>query len=172
ILNGLGCHVLAYDVHPQPAVVAAGATYVDLETVLFESDIVTLHCPLLPDTHHLISAKRIERMRPGVMIINTSRGGLVDARAVIDGLKSRKIGALGLDVYEEEADLFFEDRSNDLLQDDVFARLTTFPNVLVTGHQAFFTKEALQQIAKTTVESLAAFEANLPLTFQVQKLND
>jgi D-lactate dehydrogenase len=117
-----------------------------------------LHCPLLPSTHHLIGEQSLGQMKRGVMIINTSRGGLVDTRAVIDGLKSGQIGYLGLDVYEEEADLFFEDRSQTVIQDDVFMRLLTFPNVLVTSHQAFFTAEALQEIARVTALNLSQME--------------
>ena len=120
---------------------------------------MTLHCPLTPETHHLVGADLLARARPGLMLINTSRGAVVDTRAVIDGLKSERLGSLGLDVYEEEADLFFEDLSGQVLHDDVFARLLTFPNVLVTGHQAFFTHEALTAIAETTLDNVSAFEA-------------
>jgi D-lactate dehydrogenase len=117
-----------------------------------------LHCPLTPETHHIIDAKAMELMKRGVVLINTSRGALIDTRAVIQGLKSGKIGYLGLDVYEEEADLFFEDLSDKVIQDDVFARLLTFPNVVITGHQAFFTENALQKIAETTVSNITEFE--------------
>ncbi|MFY1651409.1 2-hydroxyacid dehydrogenase [Solwaraspora sp. WMMB762] len=158
IMAGFGCRVLAADPYPSDEAVAAGASYVPLPTLLAESDIVTLHCPLTPDTHHLIDEERIAQMRDGVMLINTSRGALVDTAAVIRGLKSGKIGYLGLDVYEEEADLFFEDLSDQMLRDDLFSRLVTFPNVLITGHQAFFTEEALHNIATTTVGSLTAYE--------------
>jgi D-lactate dehydrogenase len=127
--------------------------------LLAASDIVTLHCPLTPATRHLIDAEAIGRMRRGVMLINTSRGAIVDTRAAIAGLKSGAIGQLGLDVYDEEGDLFFEDLSGQVIRDDVFARLLTFPNVLVTGHQAFFTTGALTAIAETTIANIAAFEA-------------
>ncbi|MDG4764950.1 2-hydroxyacid dehydrogenase [Solwaraspora sp. WMMD406] len=157
IMAGFGCRVLAADPYPTDEAVAAGASYVPLPTLLAESDIVTLHCPLTPETHHLIDEERIAQMRDGVMLINTSRGALVDTAAVIRGLKSGKIGYLGLDVYEEEADLFFEDLSDQMLGDDLFSRLVTFPNVLITGHQAFFTEEALRNIASATVASLTAF---------------
>jgi D-lactate dehydrogenase len=157
IMAGFGCRVLATDPYPSQEAVQAGAEYVPLETLLAESHIVTLHCPLTADTFHLIDEKRIGQLRDGVMLINTSRGALVDTAAVIGGLKSGKIGYLGLDVYEEEAHLFFEDLSNQLLSDDVFSRLTTFPNVLITGHQAFFTEEALHNIAETTIANLSAF---------------
>jgi D-lactate dehydrogenase len=158
IMAGFGCRVLAYDPYPSEAARQAGAEYVPLEQLLAESHIVTLHCPLTADTYHLINAERIAQMREGVMIINTSRGALVDTAAVIDGLRSGQIGYLGLDVYEEEADLFFEDLSDQILRDDVFSRLIAFPNVLITGHQAFFTEEALHNIAGTTIANLTAFE--------------
>jgi D-lactate dehydrogenase len=158
IMRSFGCRVVAYDVRPDPACEAAGAAYVPLDELLAASDIVTLHCPLSPETYHLIDAAAIARMKRGVMLINTSRGALVDARAVIQGLKSGQIGFLGLDVYEEEADLFFQDLSTRVIQDDVFARLLTFPNVLITGHQAFFTQEAIRTIAETTLANVTAFE--------------
>jgi D-lactate dehydrogenase len=158
IVNGFGCRILAHDPYPSDEVQDLGARYVPLDDLLGESDIVSLHLPLTPETHHLIDDQAVSRMKQGVMLVNTSRGGLVDTRAVIDGLKSGKIGALGLDVYEEEGDLFFEDLSDTVIQDDVFARLLTFPNVLVTGHQGFFTREALANIAETTLGNATAFE--------------
>ncbi|MFR9779543.1 2-hydroxyacid dehydrogenase [Micromonospora sp. MS34] len=158
IMAGFGCRVLASDPYPNDEALAAGVTYVPLKTLLAESHVVTLHCPLTPDTHHLIDEERISQMRPGVMLINTSRGALVDTRAVIRGLKSGRIGHLGLDVYEEETDLFFEDLSDQMLRDDDFSRLSTFPNVLITGHQAFFTEEAMHNIAATTIANLTAVE--------------
>lgn len=158
ILAGFGCRVLAHDPHHNDEVKALGATYVPLETLLAESDVVTLHCPLTPETHHLIDATTLAQCKPGVMLINTSRGALVDTQAVVDGLKTGRVGALGLDVYEEEADLFYRDLSGEVIQDDVFSRLQTFPNVLITGHQAYFTREAMQAIAHTTLASIAAFE--------------
>lgn len=157
LLRGFGCTVLAYDVAPNPTCVAMGVSYVDMATLLAGSDIVTLHCPLTPATHHLIDDAALARMKPGAMLINTSRGALVDTRAVIGGLKNGRLGSLGLDVYEEEADLFFRDLSDRIIPDDVFARLLTFPNVLVTGHQAFFTEEALEAIASTTIANVTAF---------------
>lgn len=159
IMRGFGCRVLAYDLYPSQEARDAGVEYVPLERLFEESHIVALHLPLTPDTHHLINGEAIRRMRPGVMLINTSRGGLVDTVAVIAGLKTGHIGALGLDVYEEEGDLFFEDLSGTVIQDDVFARLLTFPNVLITGHQGFFTGEALQNIAETTLANATAFES-------------
>ena len=158
ILVGFGCRVLAYDPVPPPELGAIGAHAVPLNTLLAESDIVSLHCPLTPQTNHLIDDAALARMKHGVMLINTGRGALVDTAALIGGLKSGAIGHLGLDVYEEEGDLFFENLSDQILQDDVFARLLTFPNVLITGHQAFFTVEALEAIARTTIENLSSFE--------------
>ncbi len=159
IMLGFGCRVLAVDRQISAECVSMGVSYVPLPALLAECDVITLHCPLFPETYHLIDAEAINRMKRGVMLINTSRGALVDTAAVIEGLKSGVIGHLGLDVYEEEADLFFEDLSNRVIQDDVFARLLTFPNVLITGHQAFFTAEALHAIAETTLSNIAAFEA-------------
>lgn len=158
ILHGFGCHLLAADPEPNPACVELGARYAPLEELLERSDLITLQCPLTPQTHHLIDGDAIARMKPGVMLINTSRGAVVDAAALIVGLKEGRIGSVGLDVYEEEADLFFEDLSQTFIRDDVFARLLTFPNVLITGHQAFFTHEALTAIAETTLANIAAFE--------------
>ncbi|QIJ76935.1 2-hydroxyacid dehydrogenase [Methylobacterium sp. NI91] len=158
ILAGFGCRVLAYDPRPSAELAAFGAQAVGLDRLLAEADIVSLHCPLTPDTHHMIDRAALARMKRGVMLINTGRGALVDTAALIEGLKSGAIGHLGLDVYEEEGGLFFEDLSNQIIRDDVFARLLTFPNVLVTGHQAFFTAEALAAIAATTIENLSAYE--------------
>lgn len=163
ILLGFGCRVLAHDLHADNQLVSRGVEYLPLEQLLEQSRIVTLHCPLLPATHHLINAERIERMQEGVMLINTSRGGLVDTQAVIDGLKQGRIGSLGLDVYEEEADLFFDDKSGTVIQDDLFMRLLTFPNVVVTAHQAFFTADALEAIANQTVRNLRHFARGEPL---------
>ena len=158
ILKGFGCRLLAHDPAPNPECIDLGASYVSLRELLAESDIVTLHCPLTPETRHLIDEKSLRQIKPGAMLINTSRGAVIDTRAVIDALKSARLGSLGLDVYEEEADLFFEDLSNEVMHDDVLARLLTFPNVIVTGHQAFFTREALEQIAETTLGNIAEFE--------------
>lgn len=154
ILAGFGMRLLGHDPVRNPEAEAAGVEYVDLAALYAGSDVISLHCPLTPATRHLIDADAIARMRDGVMIINTSRGAVIDSKAVIAGLKSGKIGHLGLDVYEEEGDLFFRDLSDTVLQDDVFARLTTFPNVLITGHQAFFTREALAEIARVTLRNL------------------
>ena len=157
LLAGFGCRLVGYDVHESPDAVALGVEYVTLRQVWEQSDVITLHAPLTPDTHHMIDAFAIATMRDGVMIINTSRGALIDTHAAIEGLKSGKIGHLGLDVYEEEGDLFFEDLSGTVIQDDVFSRLLTFPNVLITGHQAFFTEEAMAAIADTTIGNVTAF---------------
>ncbi len=152
----LRCRVLAVDPFHDEHLLSLGVEYTDLDTALAESDIVTLNCPLTDETHHLIDADTIASMRRGAMVVNTGRGALIDTAAAIDGLKSKQIGSLALDVYEEEGDLFFEDRSGEVIGDDVFARLLTFPNVLITAHQAFLTHEALDAIATTTLESVAA----------------
>lgn len=158
IMAGLGCRVLAFDPYPNPEA-KQYAQYVPLNELLGASDIISLHCPLTPQTYHIIGHEAIKQLKRGVMIINTSRGALVDTVAAIEGLKDGTIGYLGLDVYEEEGDLFFEDLSDKVIQDDVFSRLLTFPNVLVTGHQAFFTQEALRNIAETTIANISAFES-------------
>lgn len=158
ILIGFGCSVIATDPAPNEECLKIGVRYVDWATLCQESRIITFHCPLTPDTRHLVNAAAIANMRPGVMLVNTSRGAVVDTRAIIQGLKGKTIGSLALDVYEEEAHLFFNDLSDDIVDDDVFARLLTFPNVLITGHQGFFTEEALANIAKTTSDNLSAFE--------------
>ena len=158
IMVGFGCRVVATDPFPNQACQRAGVRYVELDELLSVADIVSLHCPLTTETHHMIDRETLARMRDGVMLINTSRGALVDTNAAIEALKSGKLGYLGLDVYEEEAGLFFEDLSDTVIDDDVFSRLLTFPNVLITGHQAFFTEQALEQIATTTIDNLTAFE--------------
>jgi D-lactate dehydrogenase len=158
ILQGFGCKILAYDKYPNAELQEKGVEYVSLEQLVNNADIITLHCPLTPETERLINARLIAQMKRGTMLINTSRGGLIDTKAVIDGLKSHQIGYLALDVYEGEANLFFEDRSNDIIQDDIFERLLTFPNVIITGHQAFFTQNALQNIATTTLTNIHDFQ--------------
>ncbi|MEW5289240.1 2-hydroxyacid dehydrogenase [Erwinia papayae] len=154
ILKGFGMRLLASDPYPNPQVLELGAEYVDLQTLFRESDVISLHCPLTAENNHLLNMSAFEQMKNGVMIINTSRGGLIDSQAAIDALKMQKIGSLGMDVYENERDLFFEDKSNDVIQDDVFRRLSACHNVLFTGHQAFLTAEALTSIAQTTLENL------------------
>lgn len=156
LLWHLRCRVLAVDLWEDPHLVELGVEYVDLDTLYAESDLISLNCPLTPETHHLIDAGSITKMRPGVMVVNTGRGALIDTEAVVDGLKSGHVGSLALDVYEEESRLFFEDRSHEILDDDVFARLLTFHNVLITAHQAFLTHEALDAIANTTLENITA----------------
>jgi D-lactate dehydrogenase len=158
ILSGFGCRILASDVAVNPECTELGVHYRSLDELWAQSDIVSLHAPLTGDTRHIVDAAAIARMKPGVMIINTSRGALVDAAALIDGLKSGQVGHLGLDVYEEEERLFSRDLSAQVIQDDVFARLLTFPNVLITAHQGFFTKEALRAISETTLSNVSAFE--------------
>lgn len=158
IMRGFGCRVLAFDPYPNPACLELGVEFVPLEELFGQSDIVSLHCPLTPDTHHLVNSESLEKMKQGVVLVNTSRGGLVDASALIGALKSHRIGGLALDVYEEEADLFFEDLSGQIIGDDLLMRLTTFPNVLITSHQAFFTHEALGAIAETTLRNLTDLE--------------
>jgi D-lactate dehydrogenase len=162
IMHGFGCRLLAHDLAPHPDCQRLGVRYCRLDELYAGSDIVTLHCPLTPQTHHLIGVVALERMKPGAMLINTSRGAVIDTRAVIDALKCGQLGSLGIDVYEEEADLFFQDLSDRVLQDDVLARLMTFPNVIVTGHQAFFTREALERIAATTLQNISDFDAGRP----------
>lgn len=157
ILFGFSMNILAYDPFPNNELKAMGVTYVELDKIYSLSDIITLHLPLMHETHHIINDQSVSKMNDGVMLINTSRGGLINTKSVIKGLKSGKIGYLGLDVYEEEGDLFFEDFSGNVLQDDVFARLLTFPNVVITGHQAFFTNTALKNIAETTLKNISDF---------------
>lgn len=158
ILRGFGCDVLASDPARNPACEAMGVRYVPLQELYRASDIVTLHCPLTPATRHLIDGAALGAMKPGVMLINTSRGAVVDTRALIGALKRGHVGLVGLDVYEEEGDLFFKDLSAEVIQDDVFVRLLTFPNVLITAHQGFFTREACEGIARTTMGNVTGFE--------------
>ena len=156
ICRGFGMNVIAYDRFPAKD---SGITYVSLEELLEQSDIISLHCPLTDETRHMINAEAIGKMKKGVVIVNTSRGALIDAEALLEGIKARKIGAACLDVYEEEADVFFEDRSGHILNDDLLSRLISMPNVIVTSHQAFLTEEALNNIAETTVSNiLSCFE--------------
>lgn len=158
ILLGFGCRVLAFDPVRNAECAALGAEYTPLDDLLVRSDIVTLHCPLTPQTRHLIGAAALARTKPGLMLVNTSRGAVVDTRAVIRALKTGRLGSLAIDVYEEEGDLFFRDLSEQVITDDVFARLLTFPNVLITAHQAFFTREAVRAIAETTMQNVTDFE--------------
>ncbi len=160
IAKGFGTKILAHDITENQELKDLGIEYVTLNKLLSASDIISLHCPLMDATHHLINRESISKMKENVMIINTSRGGLIDTKAVIDGLKSKHIGYLGIDVYEQEEKLFFRDLSHTIIEDDTIQRLMSFPNVLVTAHQAFFTEEALHQIATSTLSSLSHFEKN------------
>lgn len=159
ILRGFGCRLLAFDPRRSPECEALGVESVALERLYREADIVTLHCPLSPRTHHLIGREALAAMKPGVMLVNTSRGAVIDTKAVIEALKGRHVGSLGIDVYEEEGDLFFRDLSDAVIDDDVFARLMTFPNVVITAHQGFFTREALDHIAATTLRNVSEHAA-------------
>ncbi|MBP5328878.1 MAG: 2-hydroxyacid dehydrogenase [Spirochaetaceae bacterium] len=157
ICRGFGMNVIAYDVFPSKN---SGIEYVDLDELFSRSDVISLHCPLNDDTKHMINVDAIEKMKKGVVILNTSRGALIDAEALLDGIKARKVGAACLDVYEEEADIFFEDRSGHILNDELLSRLISMPNVIVTSHQAFLTEEALSNIAETTVSNIKSFFEN------------
>lgn len=170
-MKAFGCHVLVFDPYLCKTCKEQGFEQVPLDQLYEESHIISLHCPLTNDTHRMINQASIEKMRSGVMLINTGRGALIDTQALIYALKSRKVGYVGLDVYEEEGPLFFEDHSNDIILDDNFERLMTFPNVLVTGHQAYFTQEALAHIAETTVDNLLVFKRNEPLKNEVNLAN-
>ena len=158
IMHGFGCSLLGYDVSQNPECLALGMRYVTLEELLRSSDIVSLHVPLLPETYHLINRETLALMKPDAFLINTSRGGLIDTDALIDTLRAGRIAGVGLDVYEEEEGVFFHDLSDRVITDDTLARLMTFPNVLVTGHQAFFTREAMTTIAETTIRNITDFE--------------
>lgn len=160
ILNGFGCKLLAYDPNQNEECLKLGVNYVEFDTLCKQSDVISLHCPLNNETMHLINTSSLEKMKPGVMIINTSRGAVIDTQATIEALKDQKIGYLGLDVYEQEENLFFKDLSDTIIPDDTFERLLTFPNVLITGHQAFFTNRALTNIADTTLMNIQRFENN------------
>lgn len=168
ILQGFGCRVLAHDVQVPEAALAMGVAFPGLDQVYAQSDILSLHCPLTPQTFHLINRESIAKMKKGVMLINTSRGALIDTQAVIEGLKKQQIGHLGLDVYEEEGDLFFEDQSDSVIQDDVFMRLLSFNNVLITGHQAFFTSNALESIAAVSLQNIDDYLHNRELKNEVK----
>jgi D-lactate dehydrogenase len=165
LLEAFGCAVLAHDPVPNPA--DTGVRYVELGELFASCDIIALTCPLTPATHHLVDADAVARMRSGVMLVNTGRGSLIDTAAAVEGLKSGRIGALGIDVYEEEGPLFYEDRSSQVIADDLFARLVTFPNVLVTAHQGFFTVEALTAIAQITLADLDDVAAGRPCLNEV-----
>jgi D-lactate dehydrogenase len=157
IMQGFGCNLLAYDPYPNAECLKMGVQYVELPALLSESNIVSLHCPLTPENHHLINADSLAHLKQCAMLINTSRGGLIDTNAVIKSIKTGQVGYLGIDVYEEEEALFFQDLSDTIIQDDTFQLLQSFPNVLITAHQAFFTRNALQCIAETTLANITDF---------------
>lgn len=167
IMLGFGCTVLGYDVHRSPAFEEIGGQYVDIPTLMSSSDVISLHCPLIAATRHIIDADMLRQVKRGAILVNTSRGGLVDTEAAVEALKSGQLGGLAIDVYEQEASLFFQDLSSTIITDDVIQRLVSFPNVIVTGHQAFFTVEAIGQIMRTTIESLTAFERGQPLVNRI-----
>jgi D-lactate dehydrogenase len=165
---GFGCTVLGYDKFPSPEFEALGARYAKPNEIGSSADIISLHCPLTPETYHIVNETSLARAKRGALLVNTSRGGLVDTEAVIEALKSGQLGGLALDVYEQEADVFFRDLSGTIIADDVLQRLVSFPNVIVTGHQAFFTQEAITTICQTTLRNLSEFEAGEPLTNEVK----
>jgi D-lactate dehydrogenase len=167
IMKGFGAKLIAYDLYESEELKEFGVEFRPLEDVIKLSDIISLHCPLNPDTKYLVNKHTISEMKKGVMIINTSRGGLINTKDVLVGLKQGKIGYLGIDVYEQEDKLFFEDLSESIVEDDLIARLMSFPNVLITSHQGFFTNEALEQIASTTISNIQAFEKGLPTENEV-----
>ena len=163
IMAGFGCEVLGHDTVPHPEFQQLGGRYVPPTEISKRADVISLHVPLTPETRHIVNARTLAALKPGALLINTSRGGLVDTEAVIEALKSGRLGGLAIDVYEQEADLFFQDLSSEIITDDVIQRLVSFPNVIVTGHQAFFTREAVSTICATTLESIGDFEAGRPL---------
>ena len=168
IMCGFGCEVLGHDKYPSAEFEVLGARYADLAEICAKADIISLHCPLTPETHHIVNADMLSRLKRGALLINTSRGGLVETEAVVEALKSGQLGGLALDVYEQEADLFYRDWSSTVVSDDVFERLLSFPNVVVTGHQAFFTREAITTICQTTIDSLSEFAAGRTLSNELR----
>jgi D-lactate dehydrogenase len=168
IMLGFGARLVAYDKIPSEEMKKTGVQYVSLDEVLQQSDIISLHCPLVPETHHLINKDKLAKMKRGVMVINSSRGAVIDTQDAIDALKSGQLGYLGIDVYEQEEKLFFRDLSDTIVPDDMIARLMTFPNVLITAHQGFFTREALEQIALVTLKNISDFEKGLALENEVR----
>jgi D-lactate dehydrogenase len=168
IMAGFGCKVIGLDVHHSPEFEKIGGCYAGAEEILAEADIISLHCPLTPQTHHIVNARTLARVKRGALLINTSRGGLVDTEAAIEALKSGRLGGMALDVYEEEAGLFFKDLSSTVITDDIIQRLVSFPNVIVTGHQAFFTREAIGTILETTLVSISDFAAGRSLANEIK----
>lgn len=167
IMRGFGCTVIGYDRYPNPAFEQMGGHYVPVQELLTNSDVISLHCPLTEETHHIVDAASLSHLKRGAILVNTSRGGLVDTEATVQALKSGQLGGLAIDVYEQEASLFFQDLSSTIITDDLIQRLVSFPNVIVTGHQAFFTVEAIGQIMATTVQSITAFERGETLTHRI-----
>ncbi len=167
MMIGFGCNIIAYDLYPDTSLLSHGVIYSKLEDLLSKSDIISLHCPLTPETKHIINERTISMMKKGAMLINTSRGGLIEANAVVNALKAHHLAYLGIDVYEQEENVFFHDLSETIIQDDILMRLMSFPNVLITSHQGFFTEEALTQIAQTTLENISAFEKGKQLKNEV-----
>lgn len=173
ILKGFGTNIIAYDPYPNyEKAKEIGFTFVELDTLYKNSDIISLNCPLTNETRHMINKKSISKMKDGVMIVNSGRGLLIDSADLVEGLKNKKIGAAGLDVYEEEANYFFEDKSDEIIQDDILGRLLSFHNVLITSHQAYFTQEAIENITKTTLNNIEEFIQNEPLTNEVRYICD
>ena len=168
IMLGFGCNVIGYDKYPSPEFVALGARYALPQEIGATADVISLHCPLNPDTYHIVNADSLARAKRGALLVNTSRGGLVDTEAVIEALKSGQLGGLALDVYEQEADVFFRDLSSTIIADDVLQRLISFPNVIVTGHQAFLTREAVTTICQTTLRSATEFDKGSPLSNEIK----
>lgn len=168
IMRGYGCELLGVDKFESAEFVALGGRYVSIDEIEAKADIVSLHCPLTPETKYLVNAGMLARCKRGLLLVNTSRGGLIDTEAAIEALKNGQLGGLALDVYEQEADLFFQDLSSTVIEDDVFQRLLSFPNVIVTGHQAFFTREAIGTICETTINSVTEFERGYVLTDEIK----
>jgi D-lactate dehydrogenase len=168
IMAGFGCKLIGFDLHHSPEFEKIGGCYAEIEEVHAYADVISLHCPLTPQTHHMINARALAHVKSGALLINTSRGGLVDTEAAIEALKSGRLGGMAIDVYEEEAGLFFRDLSSTVITDDVIQRLVSFPNVIVTGHQAFFTREALGTILGTTLASISDFAAGRPLANEIK----
>lgn len=168
IMKGFGCKIIAYDLYEDPKLKEIGVTFLSLDELYKQSDIISLHCPLTPETKHLIDKEAFLKMKDGVMLINTSRGAVIDTKAAIRALKIGKLGYLGIDVYEQEEHLFFQDLSESIIQDDIIARLMSFPNVLITAHQGFFTNEALAQIVKITLQNIFNFENGIETNCEIK----
>jgi len=168
IMAAFGCRLLGFDVRPSPEFESLGGRYGAADAIMAEADVISLHCPLTPETHYIVNARTLASAKRGALLINTSRGGLIDTEAAIEALKSGRLGGMAIDVYEQEAELFFKDLSSTVIPDDVIQRLISFPNVIVTGHQAFFTREALGTILETTLASVSDFEHGRPLVNEIR----